>query len=75
MRPCSTSDGCPSPQLCKTGFNGQNVCTPPTVSLPLATLEATAAPGCSTGVGLTPLVWLLLLRRRAEATARSARNC
>lgn len=67
---CTDASQCMKDYTCATGFDGQHYCLAPPkppILMTRASLQAPAATGCSTGLGLFPALGLLVfLRRRAR---------
>jgi len=69
---CVDATGCPKDFTCATGYDNQRYCLEPPkppILLPRAFIEGRAAEGCSAGVGLFPLLAVLVLRRRRAPRA------
>lgn len=69
---CTDVSQCPADYSCATGLDGQRYCLEPPkppILITRAQVEAPAATGCSTGLGLFPALGLLVVLRRRTRRA------
>lgn len=66
---CGSSADCPAPMTCESGVTGQKVCVAPNYTVPFVGITSQPKAGCSTGLGLLPLLATLMFRRRRTAKA------
>lgn len=65
---CGSNADCPTNMTCERGVTGDAVCVAPNATVPFAGIvSAPVATGCSTGLGLFPVLMALMLRRRRHA--------